>query len=154
MDVGRTAAACAAVTRRSDALERAAAAWGNFVGRALVRTNNDTFESNLVQFTKEAGLPKPRARNQLTACYLQSALPALTDNLVLYHNQPVWEALLGNANTGGENVHRGSCLGAALGLYAADNRGIPEHLQKGLYHYQEIATEIDAFVAAVLSKEK
>lgn len=153
---GAAAAACAAVTRKSTVLAHAAAAWGDLVGRALLRPPDDDddhdLESNLRRLARELKLPPPRPRNRMTACYLNSALPALMDGLVLYRTQPVWEALLANANTGGENVHRGSCLGAVLGLYR-DQDDLPERLSRGLYHYEEIAREIDAFVEAVLPSE-
>jgi len=56
--------------------------------------------------------------------------------------------LLANANTGGENVHRGIVLGALLGAQAGEG-GIPEHLKTGLKDYAEIAKEIEAFKAAI-----
>lgn len=61
----------------------------------------------------------------------------------------VWRALLANANVGGENVHRGAVLGAAMGARAGLG-ALPAVLFEGLHHRAEIAQEIDAFVAAVL----
>lgn len=56
--------------------------------------------------------------------------------------------LLANANTGGENVHRGIVLGALLGAQAGES-GIPDHLKKGLKDYAKIHEEIEAFKKAV-----
>jgi len=43
-------------------------------------------------------------------------MPALLDVVAKYNpKRNTWTALLANANLGGENVHRGSCLGAILG---------------------------------------
>jgi len=56
--------------------------------------------------------------------------------------------LLANANTGGENVHRGLVLGALLGAEAGES-GIPEHLKLGLKDHAALKEEIDAFKASV-----
>jgi len=58
------------------------------------------------------------------------------------------EALLANANCGGENVHRGCVLGAVLGAYHGE-KGIPAHLKDGLHDSAAIRKEIEAFKAAV-----
>ena len=56
------------------------------------------------------------------------------------------EALLANANAGGENVARGALLGALFGAaYGAE--AIPAHLKRGLSRSSEIEQEIEAFVA-------
>eukprot|EP01079_Euglenida_sp_SAG-EU17-18_P007109 gene7109-6728_t len=62
----------------------------------------------------------------------------------------VWTGLLANANNGGENVHRGAVLGALLGVHAG-MEAIPKELVQGLHGSAQIAEEIDAFVAAVMS---
>jgi len=61
--------------------------------------------------------------------------------------------LLANANTGGENVHRGIVLGALLGAEMGE-AAIPEHLKTGLKDYEAIRGEIEAFKAAVLPSEE
>jgi len=60
--------------------------------------------------------------------------------------------LLANANTGGENVHRGIVLGALLGAQVGE-AAIPEHLKTGLKDYEAIRAEIEAFKAAVVQPE-
>jgi len=58
------------------------------------------------------------------------------------------EAVLANANCGGENVHRGCVLGALLGANVGES-GIPAHLKSGLHNFSAIQQEIEAFKAAV-----
>jgi len=58
------------------------------------------------------------------------------------------EALLANANCGGENVHRGCVLGAVLGAYHGE-KAIPAHLKDGLHDSATIRKEIEAFKVAV-----
>jgi len=62
------------------------------------------------------------------------------------------QGLLANANTGGENVHRGIVLGALLGA-ATGEAAIPEHLKSGLKDYERIREEVEAFKAAILRPE-
>lgn len=56
--------------------------------------------------------------------------------------------LLANANTGGENVHRGILLGALLGADVGESQ-IPEHLKTGLKDYDAIREEIESFKAVI-----
>lgn len=58
------------------------------------------------------------------------------------------DAILANANCGGENVHRGCVLGALMGASAGES-GIPDHLKAGLHNATAIQAEIEAFKAAV-----
>ena len=62
-----------------------------------------------------------------------------------------WKGLLANANAGGENVHRGATLGAALGA-ATGVDALDPNLVSGLAARAELAVEIDAFVTAVIAK--
>jgi len=79
---------------------------------------------------------------------LPSSYPSLIHFAGKYHTD-LEQGLLANANTGGENVHRGIVLGALLGA-AAGEAGIPQHLKTGLKDYEAIRTEIEAFKAAVV----
>lgn len=56
--------------------------------------------------------------------------------------------MLANTNVGGENVARGQTLGALIGCAFGASR-IPEHLKSGLVDSDNIAKEIEAFVAAI-----
>ena len=69
-----------------------------------------------------------------------------------YQNN-VWNGILANANAGGENVHRGSILGAFLGA-AVGRNAIPEQMIDGLYHKDELEKEINDFVACILRVKK
>lgn len=64
----------------------------------------------------------------------------------------IWDALLNNANTGGENVHRAAVLGVILGARVGDEN-LPEQLKDGLYDKVALEHEINAFVNAVMQKK-
>jgi ADP-ribosyl-[dinitrogen reductase] hydrolase len=82
-----------------------------------------------------------------TACYPEHGLP-----LLLYfmksHNANVESALLANANSGGDSVHRGIILGLLAG---AANEEIPVYLKQGLTAFDELQIEIDSFSDIALS---
>lgn len=156
------AAACAAVTRESKVLEGFSNQWGQLVHAALYEPDDAAFENiHLAHFAQESirRLPNPNVSDAhtMSACYLSQSLPGLVDMTAKYlkppqnpnHNTNVWHALLANANVGGENVHRGSILGAILGARAGVSQ-LPPQLMSGLYPHQELAAEIDDFVQAVL----
>mmetsp|Transcript_17499 Transcript_17499/g.22814 ORF Transcript_17499/g.22814 Transcript_17499/m.22814 type:complete len:82 (+) Transcript_17499:927-1172(+) len=65
-----------------------------------------------------------------------------------YREQSVWQALIANANAGGENVHRAALLGAVLGT-AYGESNLPDHLKTGLYDYSAIVKEIEQFINAL-----
>jgi len=80
-------------------------------------------------------------------------MPALLNRLAKYLPlRQTWTALLANANTGGENVHRGSVLGAVLGSQEGLEQMIlnSPQLIKGLHDYEVLSAEIDEFVTAVM----
>lgn len=64
----------------------------------------------------------------------------------------IWNALLNNANTGGENVHRAAVLGVILGARVGDEN-LPRQLKDGLYDKVALEDEINAFVNAVMQKK-
>jgi ADP-ribosylglycohydrolase len=78
---------------------------------------------------------------------LPSSYPSLIHFAAKY-SEDFEKALLANANTGGENVHRGCVLGAVLGAYHGE-KAIPAHLKDGLHDAGAIRKEIEAFKAAV-----
>jgi len=82
---------------------------------------------------------------------LQSSYPSLIHFAGKYSSE-FERGLLANANTGGENVHRGIVLGALLGAEVGEN-AIPEHLKVGLKDYAAISQEIESFKAAVSKAE-
>lgn len=82
---------------------------------------------------------------------MPSSYPSLIHFAGKYHAD-MERALLANANTGGENVHRGIVLGALLGAQLGE-AAIPEHLKSGLKDFEAIRGEIEAFKAAVAPPE-
>jgi ADP-ribosyl-[dinitrogen reductase] hydrolase len=175
----QAAAATASVTRRSNILENAAAAWGRTVAASLLAplpspssssssgqdsTNTNTMEAVLRDTGQAIGMrraPVTTGADQMTACYLDSAMPALLDSVAKYIPDgkkagppvSVWNALLNNANAGGENVHRGSCLGAVLGARAGmEGLSDTPELVAGLHDREALAQEIDDFVSAVMKE--
>lgn len=155
------AAACAAVTRRSTVLEKTSGMWAQVVASAIREPDDTVFSEALETFSQQLLRRRPNPRvddaSTMSACYLQSSLPGLVDMTAKYlqsnNDNNVWKALLANANVGGENVHRGSVLGAILGARAGASK-LPPKLIKGLYPRKELAKEIDDFVNAVLPQEE
>lgn len=171
----QASADCVSVTRRSSVLERAAALWSDVVVSA-VRDNGDDADSGeasllfrraLDEFSRQTIQRTPNAKvrddSTMSACYLSSALPGLIDMVAKYSGggggggedagQRAWQGLLSNANVGGENVHRGSVMGAILGARAGFDR-LPPQLVEGLYPRSELEQEIDDFVRAVLQEKE
>lgn len=68
-----------------------------------------------------------------------------------YSDEGLATAVLANANRGGENVHSGLVLGAAIGAGLGGSQ-IPAELKEGLREHQAIEKEIADFVVAVTSK--
>ena len=89
-----------------------------------------------------------------SACYLSSSFPATLDTLAKYiPKRDAWTGLVANANVGGENVHRGSILGAVLGARAGYEQ-LPTKLIDGLYDKDDLNKEIEEFVHAVQRKQE
>ena len=167
-EVQKSAAECAAVTRRSSVLEGMSSLWATVVLEAVRNPNDDEFLNKFNEFSKQAiqrpSNPRVGDSSTMSACYLSSSLPGLVDMVAKYMpnnnndsdgggggggGDRVWQGLLANANVGGENVHRGSIMGAILGARAGFNQ-IPSQLVNGLYPLSELEKEIDAFVRAVV----
>lgn len=148
---------CIRVTRRTAALDGYAIAFSDMLvdilhGKDLRQAVEDcgaSFGSDdglhrsiRVMVERSAGRGDP-----MTACYIDSAFPAMLFMAYKYAEDPE-KALLANANAGGENVARGSLLGALMGA-AYGNAGFPAWTREGLYSKEEIAQEIDAFAASI-----
>jgi len=147
------AATCAGVTRKSGVLEKVARQWSSVVLGAF-SIDEDSFSNTLKNFATQTIQRRPNPRvdeaSTMSACYLGSSLPGLVDMVAKHADGGnVWKALLANANVGGENVHRGSILGAVLGARAGYD-SLPSNLVDGLYAKTEIEHEIKSFVDAVL----
>ena len=85
----------------------------------------------------------------MVACYIDSAYPALLHFAYKYADSPE-RAILASANAGGENVARGSLLGALLGA-AHGIQSFPEWTRE-LKDYDVIMQEIQALVAVAASQ--
>jgi ADP-ribosyl-[dinitrogen reductase] hydrolase len=167
--VETVAADCAGITRKSEVLESSSRIWSRLIASALRDDDDAAVLEQLNQCSKNWGLsrtPKANQPDQMTACYLSQSIPALLDMVAKYlprvHETTtttqgggggVWDALLSNANLGGENVHRGSILGAVLGARATYPNGLPSKLVNGLHDRDELEREINAFVEAVMKEE-
>jgi len=158
-DISESASVCAGVTRRSDVLEKFVGLWSRVVVGAF--GDEACFSESLKSVAQQTirRVPNPRVdeASTMSACYLGSSLPGVIDMLAKHapgsseNGENVWKALLVNANVGGENVHKGSILGAVLGARAGYD-ALPSRLVDGLYSKGELEQEIDAFVSAVLSE--
>jgi ADP-ribosyl-[dinitrogen reductase] hydrolase len=86
---------------------------------------------------------RSRGRDPMTACYIDSSFPALLFFAYKYADD-LEAGLLANANAGGENVARGSALGALLGA-AHGMAGFPPRFLE-LKERDAILVEIDRLV--------
>jgi ADP-ribosyl-[dinitrogen reductase] hydrolase len=111
--------------------------------------------SNFQQLTNRHFALLPHVIHCLSACYLAQSLPPTLDMIAKYARQTsdatCWQALLANANVGGENVHRGAILGAILGALAGDD-SLPSEMKDGLYDRENLQREIDEFIESILNK--
>jgi len=159
-EIQMAAARTAAVTRSSSILERVSEVWAGLIYAAITKdaTGNE-MEQALVDVARALGMnsPRPNRRDEMSACYLSQSLPPTLDMLCKYtqsleDKNSCWNALLVNANVGGENVHRGAVLGAVLGARVGDE-GLQGDLKDGLYASKELENEINHFVDAVMGNE-
>ena len=179
-DVALSSASCAAVTRKSDVLEYTSSQWGQLVAASILspqrnhQTSQSFFEKTLNSVSERLIQRQPNAKRAsrldqlLTACYLKQSLPPLFDMIAKYvpgndsknivNNRDnddanwVWEALIDNANVGGENVHRGSIFGSILGARAGKKK-LPNRLIEGLYRHEELTDEIDEFCDVIMQNQ-
>ncbi len=86
----------------------------------------------------------------MTACYIDSAFPAALHFAYKYADS-VEAALLANANAGGENVARGSLIGALVGAYHGVD-AFPLHL-RALKDRAAIEAEVDGVLGTDKSGE-
>lgn len=141
---------CVRTTRNSRPLEAAVKSWTKLLYTSLLQDTSLPLDPTLQQVAHDLAYREPSGSrpDEITACYLSTAFPALLDSVAKYAGGSVWAALLANANTGGENVHRGSCLGAVLGARHLMEELEPKLVQ-GLYEKVELEKEIADFLKAV-----
>jgi len=90
----------------------------------------------------------PSGPDPVVACYIDSNFASLLHFAAKYRSFE--EMLLANANSGGENVHRGLVLGALIGAEWGASK-IPAELKAGLHFSAAVDAEIADFVQARLS---
>ena len=83
-----------------------------------------------------------------TACYPEHGLPLMFYTMV-HCKFDFKTAVLLNANSGGDNVHRGAILGLLLGANIDGTDKDFEELKKGLNDYKEIEKDINGFVECI-----
>mmetsp|Transcript_11958 Transcript_11958/g.17980 ORF Transcript_11958/g.17980 Transcript_11958/m.17980 type:complete len:381 (-) Transcript_11958:134-1276(-) len=152
-DLAKTfAVQAAAVTRNSKVLESTSEVWSNIIFDVL---HGEDVNVSLDSAARLLGFRSPlgNVRDEISACYLGGSLPPTLNMIKKYtsENNDVWTGILANANTGGENVHRGSILGAVLGAHAGIEKMPPKLFN--LHHREELEGEINAFVNAVLQSD-
>ena len=92
----------------------------------------------------EKMVAQSNGEDPMAACYIDQSFPALLHFAYKYADSPE-QAVLANANAGGENVARGSLLGAIMGA-AFGMQGWPDWCKDGLYNKAEINEEITQFL--------
>lgn len=116
------------LTHPDDNLVRVGNAYVALLNELLYRSPNTPVEPLLIATAKStAGLDpselvaKKHDDRQVvgrlfsSACYISESWPSVLYLAYKYRHEP-WQGLVANTNLGGDNVHRGSVLGAILGL--------------------------------------
>ena len=80
----------------------------------------------------------------MVACYIDQSFPAMLFMVYKYADS-IEQAVLANANAGGENVARGALVGSLLGAYHG-KQSFPDWTISGLHNKDEILSEIEKFV--------
>ena len=110
-------------------------------GKDLRQTIESTVQKYFKGSVKEMVSRSPQ--DPMAACYIAQSFPVLCYFAYKYADSPE-KAVLANANAGGENVARGSLLGAIMGA-AHGTQGWPKWCTDDLYHKKEITDEIESF---------
>lgn len=142
------------LTRKTDALDRYLVNFSDLLvnvvkGRDLRDAVADAFLAlqqdgvGRKKLTIKDWVDRQGNSDPMVACYIDSSYPALLHFAYKYGTNPE-QAVLASANAGGENVARGSLLGALLG--AAHGAGPFPSWSKKLYQQKEIDEEIAKFV--------
>jgi ADP-ribosyl-[dinitrogen reductase] hydrolase len=85
-----------------------------------------------------------RDMDPMVACYIDSSFPAMLFFAHKYGEQGIETLLLASANAGGENVGRGSLLGALAGARYG-KKSIPQSLVDGLVLSEALQSESSLF---------
>lgn len=148
------------LTHDSPALERALEVFAHTLAAALrgadLRTACDAAGSrlgiDLAATARRAGSDLAVVHRAFgPACYIEDSLPVVLHFARAYAGD-FEGAVLANTNVGGENCHRGSCVGALAGAAAGLAR-IPARFIEGLAARTAIESEIDAVLAVTQAEE-
>lgn len=137
--------ACIAVTRRTRALDRYGMALTDILLEVLAGKDLRKTIETVAQEYFDGSVHNMVASSRddpVVACYIDSSFPALLHFAYKYADSPE-RAVLANANAGGENVARGSILGAIMGA-AHGPQGWPAWAKDGLKASVDINAEIDS----------
>eukprot|EP00463_Aulacantha_scolymantha_P005773 TRINITY_DN7164_c0_g1_i1.p1 TRINITY_DN7164_c0_g1~~TRINITY_DN7164_c0_g1_i1.p1 ORF type:complete len:137 (+),score=22.25 TRINITY_DN7164_c0_g1_i1:23-433(+) len=131
----------------SKTVERFAVAFSDILvkvlhGKGLQVALND--EARKLGMSDLGDLVQKHSGDPMVACYINSSFPALLFMAYKYAGS-VEKAVLANANAGGENVARGSLLGALVGAHHGI-QGFPQWAVDGLKDKDDVASEIDDFL--------
>jgi ADP-ribosylglycohydrolase len=151
---------CLYVTRRTRALDKYAEAFADLLVSVVQGADlKSAVEKCGQQLDGDDGLVRSVKRmvemsrgDPMVACYIDSSFPALLHFAYKYADSPE-QAILANANAGGENVARGSLLGALLGAAHGVDR-FPQWSKDGLYQKDAIHTAIDTMCKDSSSSSK
>jgi ADP-ribosylglycohydrolase len=141
------------LTHPDNDLARVCASYVDLLDKLLFRDVGDVPAKIIAQTAKiSVGLDLPSLAKKATsdmqivggmfssACYISDSWPSVLYLAYQYHQNPR-EGIIANANLGGDNVHRGSVLGAILGLIT---KGTVDDLYVQLADHEQINSEIEA----------
>mmetsp|Transcript_8311 Transcript_8311/g.14242 ORF Transcript_8311/g.14242 Transcript_8311/m.14242 type:complete len:352 (+) Transcript_8311:331-1386(+) len=139
------------LSHRSANLEVVSASFAELLLRVVAGTDLRTAVETTAQ---EYGVPVCKlatmgdkevvGRQYSPACYIQDSFPSVLHFAYKYAHD-FEGALVANTNVGGDNSHRGACLGALVGA-AVGLQGIPERWIKGLHDHDKLKLLIDSVV--------
>jgi len=145
---------CISLTRRSPALTTYARAWTDLLCDVLqgadLRVAIEAIGLQYFGGSVKAMVRASESRGDpMAACYIDSSFPAMLHFAYKYADS-MEACLLANANAGGENVARGSLLGALMGA-AKSMEGLrePAWMLGGLHNRAAQEQEVEALLVKV-----
>ena len=149
-----------AITRKSNSSQAFAQLFGSLMRSVAVTAP----EGHEMLFLRQASLTVAeklgirlhtrRPTDPLTACYLNTAFPSVLQMVYKYSNPDIdrgaafRNAVMANANRGGENVATGALIGAMLGG-ACGFRNLPSDLVRGLKDNEAIERRVDEYLQVI-----
>lgn len=144
------------LTRKSPALDKYAVAWTDLLSDVL--EGQDLREAVEATGKKHFGgsvksmVERSMGQDPMTACYIDSSFPSMLHFAYKYADSSE-ACFLANANAGGENVARGSLLGALMGAYhGMPGLEQPPWILNGLHDKATLEEEVDQMLLAAEAK--